>query len=170
MKKLTLGAMLTALAFALSFLERLIPLELLLPIPGVKLGLANTVSMFALLYLQLPAAFCILLGRCILSFFLFGSFTSFFFSITLGILSLLLMKLLIRFYPRRLSLPGLSMAGAAAHNCGQVLAAIVLLGRPEVIGYLAPLLVTAIPFGLITGYLGVQLFSRLEQAKVLPLK
>ena len=50
-KRIALCGMLTALALALSLAERMIPLELIVPIPGIKLGLANVVTMFALLFL-----------------------------------------------------------------------------------------------------------------------
>ena len=47
-KKLALQAILVAVALALSYMERFIPLQLVIPLPGVKLGLANIVSLFAL--------------------------------------------------------------------------------------------------------------------------
>ena len=47
-KQLTLCALLTAMALALSYLENLFPLSLAIPVPGVKLGLANIVTVFAL--------------------------------------------------------------------------------------------------------------------------
>ena len=66
-KDLTTMAILTALAMALSWVERMIPLEMLIPLPGVKLGLANTVTLFALYRLNLPAALLILTARCLLA-------------------------------------------------------------------------------------------------------
>ena len=65
-KHLTLCAVLTALALALSTLENLFPVTLLIPLPGVKLGLANIVTLFALYYLGTGSAFIILIARCIL--------------------------------------------------------------------------------------------------------
>ena len=65
-KHVALGAMLTALALALSYMERLIPLQLLIPLPGIKLGLANLVTVFALYTLGTRQTAAILLLRCTL--------------------------------------------------------------------------------------------------------
>ena len=65
-KQLTLCALLTAMALALSYLENLFPLSLAIPIPGVKLGLANIVTVFALYALGAGEALLILLARCLL--------------------------------------------------------------------------------------------------------
>ena len=65
-KQLTLCAVLTAMALALSYLENFFPLSLAIPIPGVKLGLANIVTVFALYVLGPGQAMLILIGRCVL--------------------------------------------------------------------------------------------------------
>ena len=65
-KQLTLCALLTAMALALSYLENLFPLSLAIPIPGVKLGLANIVTVFALYAMGPGQALLILLARCFL--------------------------------------------------------------------------------------------------------
>ena len=63
-RELTLCAVLSALALALSYMESFFPLVLLVPLPGVKLGLANIVTLYALYALGFPSALCILLVRC----------------------------------------------------------------------------------------------------------
>lgn len=65
-KQLTLCAVLAALALALSYIEGFFSLTLLIPLPGVKLGLANIVTVFALYTLGSPMALCILFVRCTL--------------------------------------------------------------------------------------------------------
>ena len=65
-KHLTLCAVLTALALALSTLENLFPVTLLIPLPGVKLGLANIATVFALYVLGPTQALMILVSRCVL--------------------------------------------------------------------------------------------------------
>ena len=65
-KQLTLCALLTAMALALSYLENFFPLSLAIPVPGIKLGLANIVTVFALYALGSGQAFMILLARCFL--------------------------------------------------------------------------------------------------------
>ena len=87
-KDLTTMAILTALALALSWLERLIPLELIIPLPGVKLGLANTVTLFALYQLSVPAAVLILISRCLLTALFSGNMTGLAFSLAGGFLAM----------------------------------------------------------------------------------
>ena len=65
-KQLTLCGVLTALALALSYMENLFPLTVAIPLPGVKLGLANIVTVFALYALGTAPAFLILIARCLL--------------------------------------------------------------------------------------------------------
>ena len=73
-KKLTLCALLTALALGLSYAERFLPLQLLIPLPGIKLGLANVVTLVAICQLEKRYAFGILVARCFLGA-LFGGMT-----------------------------------------------------------------------------------------------
>ena len=87
-KRIALCGVLTALALALSLAERMIPLELLIPIPGIKLGLANVVTMFALLFLTPREAFAILFCRVTLAALFAGSVTSFAFSLLGGLCAL----------------------------------------------------------------------------------
>ena len=65
-RQLTLCAVLTAMALALSYLENFFPLSLAIPIPGIKLGLANIVTLFALYALGPGQALLILMARCLL--------------------------------------------------------------------------------------------------------
>ena len=65
-KDLTQCAMLTALALGLSWTESAFPLSALIPLPGVRLGLANIVTLFALYVFGTPSALLILLSRCLL--------------------------------------------------------------------------------------------------------
>lgn len=95
-KKLTLCGMLTALAIVLSLAERLFPLDAIVPVPGVKLGLANVVTLFALTRLSVRDAVAILLCRVALSSLLMGSVTAFLFSLFGGLLALAVMGLLLR--------------------------------------------------------------------------
>ena len=71
-RELTLCAVLAALALALSYMESFFPLVLLVPLPGVKLGLANIVTLYALYALGFPSALAILLVRCTLGALLRG--------------------------------------------------------------------------------------------------
>ena len=120
-KQLTLCAVLTALALAFSYLENFFPLSLAIPIPGIKLGLANIVTVFALYALGPAQALLILTGRCLLGAVFAGNMNALIFSLLGGFSAMLVMILLSR--SRHLSIYGVSIGGAAAHNCGQIAAA-----------------------------------------------
>ena len=90
-KQLTLCAVLTALALALSYLENLFPLSLAIPIPGIKLGLANIVTVFALYALGPAQAFLILLARCFLGAVFAGNMNALIFSLLGGVTAMAVM-------------------------------------------------------------------------------
>jgi len=142
-------AILTALAFALSWVDRMIPLELVIPLPGVKLGLANTVTLFALYRLNLPAAFLILTARCLLGAAFSGNMTGLAFSLAGGVLSLAVMAMSRK--SRHLSVWGVSVLGAAGHNCGQILIAMAVMHSTYILGYLPYLLLIGTACGIATG-------------------
>ncbi len=149
-KKLALCAILAALALGLSTLESLFPVSLAVPLPGVKLGLANIVTVFALYVLGPVEALAILVTRCLLGGLFSGTATALVFSLLGGLCAMGVMILLQR--SRRLSVYGVSIGGAAAHNAGQILAAVITLGNTMVVGYLPFLLAVALATGSLTGF------------------
>lgn len=155
-KKLALAAVLTALALGLSTLENLFPVSLLVPLPGIKLGLANIVTVFALYRLGAPFALAILVARCLLGAMFAGNVSALLFSLMGGVLAMLVMILLRR--AKRLSVYGVSIAGAAAHNIGQICAAMLVLGGTAVLGYLPALLGVSLVTGALTGFVTSLLF------------
>ena len=102
-KQLTLCAVLTALALAFSYLENFFPLSLAIPIPGIKLGLANIVTVFALYALGPAQALLILTGRCLLGAVFAGNMNALIFSLLGGFSAMLVMILLSRSRPAVLS-------------------------------------------------------------------
>ena len=148
-KRIVLSAVLVSLALAFSYMERFIPLQMLIPLPGVKLGLANVVTLIALYLLGTKSAFAILILRCFLGSLFGGGITGFLFSITGGLLSMTVMALC-KIAPL-LSVYGVSILGAAAHNIGQILAAMVLMHSVYIGMYLSYLLVVALFTGFATG-------------------
>lgn len=163
-KKLALCAILTALALGLSALESLFPISLFIPLPGVKLGLANIVTVFALYELGAVPALVILTARCFLGSLFAGNFNALLFSLMGGILSMLVMIGLSRF--SRLSLYGVSIGGAAAHNIGQIGAAMITLGSPMILGYLPMLLGVSLFTGTLTGFVSSLLFRAMKNVNL----
>ena len=209
--------LLTALALVLGLLDRAIPLTALLggAAPGIKLGLANTVLLYAVYLMDWHSAVFLMLTKVLLSGFLFGSLTAILYSLSGGILSLLVM-LLIRKKPdggalaaglmaaaaeailliqnphpkgQRLwyviligiaccacfaawaairkgkirGVPGTSIAGAVAHNIGQVLAASAVLRTPQLLTTYLPVLIgVGAAVGSLTGIVAERVFRALH--------
>ena len=149
-KEITLCAVLTALALALSYMERFIPLQLIVPLPGVKLGLANIVTLVALYMLKPRHALMILIPRCILGALFGGGITGLMFSLLGGLLAVGAMTLAKKL--PLFSIYGVSILGAAAHNIGQILAAMAVLKSVYIGAYLPYLLVVGIWTGLLIGF------------------
>jgi heptaprenyl diphosphate synthase len=167
-RRLTQGAVLTALALVLSIVERWIPLDLIVPIPGIKLGLANIVTLFALLRLSPLDAAIILLIRSLVMGLITGP-TTLMFSLAGGTLALLVMWLLSRFEGRAFSLVGISVAGAAAHNIGQISVGVLLLSEPLLyLMYLPPLLLAGLVTGTLTGITAFPIAARFSRREKMP--
>lgn len=159
-KRVAAISVLIALALVLSVAENWLPLAFI-PIPGVKLGLANIITLFALCFLSFRDSMTVLILRCLLSS-LFGSgISAFAFSVTGGIFALLTMFILLK--SNKFSLIGVSIAGAAMHGVGQIIAAFFMLSTFSVIFYLPFLLIAAIFTGALTGTISHFLFKRIKK-------
>ena len=164
-RDVTLCALLTALALALSYLENFFPLSLAIPLPGVKLGLANIVTVFALYALGTAPAFLILIARCLLGAMFAGNMSALIFSLLGGVAAMAVMAGLSRL--GRLSVYGVSVGGAAAHNCGQVAAAVLTLGNTAPLYYLPVLLGVSLLTGALTGLVSACLFRALAHTDLM---
>ena len=160
-KKIALSGMLTALAFGLSYIEFLIPFDF--GVPGIKLGLANIVVMFALYSMGVGYAALISLARITLSWLIFGSFTAFIYSLCGGILSLLIMILIKRI--NYFDEIGVSISGAFAHNIAQLAAASVITGTGAVFYYLPVLTIAAVITGALNGEIIKTVLARINRKK-----
>ena len=145
-KNIAFYGVMISLAMVFSYLESFIPVNALIPIPGVKLGLANIVVLFALYTMKFRDAFVIAVIRIVLSGFLFGNAMTIAYSLAGGMLSLCVMRLLKK---TKLSMIGVSMTGGICHNIGQIMVAVLLTETIRIAYYLPVLLIS----GLITGFL-----------------
>ena len=118
-KKTALLGMLVALAFVLSYIETLVPVNL--GIPGAKLGLANLVVMVALYTLGTKEAFALSMVRILLTGLTFSSMAAMLYSFAGGLLSFAVMYLAKR--SKLFSATGVSVLGGISHNAGQILVA-----------------------------------------------
>ena len=148
-KKLTTCAVLISLALALSYMEKFIPLQMVIPLPGIKLGLANIVTLIAIYYLDVKIAYAIVFIRCLMGAIFGGGVSGLMFSLTGGLISLTVMLLAKKM--SCFSIFGVSVLGAATHNIGQILAAMLLMQSVYIGAYLPYLLIVALFTGYATG-------------------
>lgn len=151
-------ALLTALALVLSYVEALIPYSF--AVPGIKLGLPNLAVMFALYKLGAREAAAVSGIRVLLASFMFGNAFSLAYSLSGAALSLAVMVLLMR--TGKLSPVGVSVAGGVAHNLGQILCAMVLLGTARIVYYLPVLIVSGVGAGILIGLVSGLLSQRVK--------
>lgn len=156
-KKLTFLAMMLCIALVLGYLEAIIPINI--GIPGIKLGLANIVSLIVLFSLGWKEGFIVGFLRVILVGLLFSDLSVIIYSLTGFILSYFTMTLLYNF--KAFSVILVSVVGALCHNLGQFAIASLLIGFRVMIIYLPFLLVAALFSGLLTGFLSSIILRKL---------
>ena len=154
-KKTALLGMLVALAFVLSYIETLIPINL--GIPGAKLGLANLVVMVALYTLGTKEAFAL---SILLTGLTFSSMAAMLYSFAGGLLSFAVMYLAKR--SKLFSAAGVSVLGGISHNAGQIFVAMWVLDTATLIYYLPVLAITGIASGTVIGLLAVMVIRRVS--------
>lgn len=147
-KKLTQMAMLSAVAIIIFVVEAQIPLPV--AIPGMKLGLSNVVTLFALWTLGKKEAGLILLVRILLGNIVAGTFMMMLYSAVGGLLCLLLMMVMKPLFSEK-QIWILSIFGAIAHNAGQLGTAVFVTSTPGLLLYAPVLLLSAIVTGFFTG-------------------
>ena len=157
-RRLTTLALLTAGAMILSYVESMLPS---LGIPGVKMGLANIAVIFALYRLGWKEAMGISLVRVFMVSMLFGSMSALLYSLAGAAASLGVMTLLKRL--DRFSEKGVSVAGGVAHNAGQILVAIALLGNVKLAYYYPILVISGVAGGILTGLTAAMLIKRIPE-------
>ena len=153
-KKLVLMALLTALSLGIWVIEAQIPP--LVPVPGVKLGLANIVTLAAMVLLGKREAGDILLARVVLGSLFAGSFSAIIFSLAGGVLAWAVMALTLNAFSEK-QIWIVSALGALAHNAGQLLAAIAVTKTPSLLWYGPALAASAVVTGVFTGFAAMYL-------------
>lgn len=146
-KKIALCGVLTALAMIFSYIESVIPVPI--PVPGIKLGVANIAVITILYVLGVKEAIVINLLRIVLTSLLFGNVNSFLFSISGATLSLTIMIIMkkLDFF----SCIGVSVCGGVMHNIGQIIAAVFIMGSEAIVFYLPVLIVSGVFTGVVIG-------------------
>lgn len=159
-KKLTVMALLSAIALTIFVIEAQIPP--LVPLPGVKLGLANIVTVYAVFALGPGEAAAILFVRIFLGAVFVGNFSSILYSAAGGFCAILVTIVLRKKLTKR-QLWVAGSLGAAAHSIGQMVAAILITGTPSIVLYLPAMIACGVMTGLFTGLCAQLLVNRGNQ-------
>lgn len=148
LKRLTGLALFTTIALAIYYVESLLPT--LVPIPGIKLGLANIITLLVLKNYSAKDAFLVLLMRILIATFLFGQAMSLLYSLAGGILCLLIMYLINKLFQGHF-LFITSIFGALFHQFGQLIIACLLTSSLAAVSYLPFFFLSGTITGLFTG-------------------
>lgn len=147
-----------ALAMVLSYLESLVPISF--AIPGIKLGLANIVTIIALVKLGLKPALIISIGRVLLSGLLFGNPATIMYSMAGALLSITVMFIVRKL--KLLAITGTSVCGAVVHNLGQIIVAAIVIENTKIFYYMAVLSVSGIIAGILIGLLAGNIIKNIR--------
>lgn len=157
-KKLTMLSSAVALAMVMSFLETLIPP--LASVPGMKIGLANIVTVFLLYTYTWREAAGVSIIRVCLSALLFGSSVSLIYSASGALLSFVGMILIKRL--KISSALSVSVVGGVLHNAGQIICACIIMENAAISLYLPPLIISGTVAGVAVGAASYILIRKLS--------
>lgn len=156
-KKLTTLSLLISVAMVLSYIESLIPA--FVAVPGVKVGLSNIATVFALYTLGVPGAVAVSVIRVFLSSLLFGNFAMMIYSLAGAALALTFMILIKA--TGLFSEVGVSVIGGIMHNAGQIIAAAFMMENSGIVSYLVPLAISGTIAGVAVGLISALLIKRI---------
>ncbi len=161
-KKLILLSILTSLGLVLSYVEMLLP-PIYPAVPGIKIGLANIVTVFLLYRFSFKEAFTVSLLRVVLVSLLFGNTVMFAYSFAGAVLSICFMGILKKV--NRFSCISVSVIGAVAHNLGQIAVAILLLETPQIAYYMGVLALSGTFCGILVGIISAYVIKYTKKLK-----
>jgi len=158
-QRVAVSGLLTSLMLVFGLIERQFPLTA--AIPGVKLGLANSVLLYSLYMLGIRQSFILMLLKALMSWLIYTNMSAMFYSLGGGLCSLLVMILLSRM--NGVSILGVSALGAVFFNVGQILVAVVMLNTPQlIVTYLPVLMVSGVVTGVLTGVVAKMVLKHLK--------
>lgn len=158
-RRVALCGLLLAVMLILGWVERQIPLP-----HGVKLGLSNSVLIFAVYMLDIPTAFVLMFFKVFLSNLLFGNLgTTFMMGFAGGLLSLTAMVLISRI--KGMHPVTVSIVGGVCHNVGQILMAMVLMRNQVILTLLPWLILSGLFFGALTGIVATMTMKHLKHMR-----
>ncbi|MCM3338584.1 energy-coupling factor transporter ATPase [Paenibacillus sp. MER TA 81-3] len=163
LKKAVIIAIFSAVAVVLGFVEAMLPVQTILPIPGAKLGLANVMILACLYFLNGRDALMLVVLKTLLMTLMLGTFSAFLFSFLGSLFSFIVMYAILKIGRDSVSLIGISVVGGAAHNAGQLTAAYIVFGTANIFYYLPALLITGVVTGIFIGIAVKYIVAALEK-------
>ena len=154
-------ALLTTGALVLSVLEGMIPLPFIAP--GARLGLSNIVVLSAIVVFGFKKGFTVAVLKSVLVLLVAGNPIGFIYSVTGAIVSTVVMYLSYRYLSGYLSLVGVSVLGAMAHNTAQVFVAALVLENIRILTYLPIMYIVSLFTGCFVGYSGSFVVENLKK-------
>lgn len=161
---MVLLALFIAQALVLSIVESWIPIPV--PVPGIKLGLANIITMIVIAFFGFRDTLIVVIIRGLLSSLYTGGFVMFLFSISGGILSAIVMNIAYKKLSKALSIIGISILGSISHNIGQLVVASIIMKDLSVFMYLPVLMLSAIVMGCFVGISSNYLIKALKKTDI----
>lgn len=162
-QKIGLMAVFIATGLVLQYVENQI---LVTPVPGGKLGLSNIVTIINIFVFGGRNSILIAALRSFLGSVMMGGVISAIYSVSGAVLSTVFMWLIKNYFYPRVSIVGISVAGAAVHNITQLLVAAVTYKSIYVFSYLPLLMIIALVSGTLTGYCASLFAKRILKEKV----
>lgn len=161
-KKLTLMSVLLTLSLVIFILEAQLPA--LAPVPGIKLGLANIITLMAMYIFGRREAFIILILRIVIGSIFTGNFLGFIYSMAGGVTAFAAMSAAAVFIKEN-RMWVTSVFGAIGHNIGQTAAAVFIMKTAQIAWYLPVLTVSAVITGVFTGIAAQLTLRRLKKIR-----
>ena len=158
---IALMSLLTAIALILGYIDRFIPV--VSGVPGVKLGLGNTVLLYAIYLMDKRRAVILMLAKVLLSGFIFAGVSAMMYALAGGVLSLVAMLAARKI--RGVGVVGVSVTGAVFHNVGQIGLAALIVRTSALFGYLPVLLVAGVGTGIATGVIAKLVMQHLPKQR-----
>ncbi|MGE5630252.1 MAG: Gx transporter family protein [Caulobacteraceae bacterium] len=149
-KKMVVLGILVSQALILNIIERMIPVPV--PVPGIKLGLANAISLVAIMLFGTKEALVVVILRTFLGSVFGGGISAFIYSLIGGLVSTLAMAFMYKWFRNTFSLPAISVVGAVFHNIGQITVASLIISNAKLFYYLPVLVISAVITGLFIGF------------------
>ena len=162
-KKLCFMAVLTAIALTIFMIENQLPSPV--PIPGIKLGLANIITLTAMAILGRKEAGAILAARIIMGAIFAGSPSTFIYSAAGGILAYIVMCVTIGLFKEN-QLWIVSALAAIAHNAGQLGGCALIVKTPGIFAYAPILAASGVITGVFTGFAAIYLIRAVKKLKL----